>query len=88
VEFVAGDLETARACVERLRALGAYRFNVILGEGRDFLFGAWRTADEALRWLREGADGAPSGDIYARLEGARDRRPATTASAPRSPHGA
>jgi FkbM family methyltransferase len=68
VEFVAGDLETAAACVRRLAALGPYRFNAIPGEGRDFVFEGWRAADEALDWLAAGAGGASSGDLYARLE--------------------
>lgn len=68
VEFVAGHLDAAAACVRRLRALGSYRFNVVLGEGRDFVFGSWRDAEGVLAWLASGAAGASSGDVYARLE--------------------
>lgn len=68
VEFVAGETEVTAACIERLRALGPYSFNVALGEGRDFVFDAWRDAPAMLAWLDAGADGASSGDIYARLE--------------------
>lgn len=68
VEFVAGQLEVAKACVRRLQELGVYRFDTVLGEGRDFLFGSWIGGDEMLAWLDRGAAGASSGDIYARLE--------------------
>lgn len=66
VEFVAGGLHVALACVERLRALGDYRFNAIPGEERDFLFPAWLPAEEMEAWLHSGAGGASSGDLYAR----------------------
>ena len=72
VEFVAGHLETAEACVRRLQALGPYRFNVILGEARDFVFDEWHKAEETLAWLEDGAGGASSGDVYARLTEAPD----------------
>ena len=68
VEFVAGQLDVAAACVRRLHELGSYRFNVVLGERRDFAFDAWRSGDELVAWLEAGAGGASSGDVYARLE--------------------
>lgn len=66
-EFVAGDLETAAACVRRLSSLGSYAFNVVLGEGRAFHFDEWRSAEDTSAWLAAGAAGASSGDVYARL---------------------
>jgi len=68
VEFVAGQLDVASACVVRLDELGAYRFNVVAGERRDFAFAAWMSAEEILAWIDEGAGGAASGDIYAVLQ--------------------
>ena len=68
VEFVSGHLDGASACVKRIRELGAYRFNVVLGEGRDFVFETWEGAEKVLAYLAEGAGGASSGDIYARLD--------------------
>lgn len=68
VEFVSGHLEGASACVHRIRELGPYRFNAVRGEGRDFVFPAWGDADAVLTWLEEGAGGASSGDVYARLD--------------------
>lgn len=68
IEFVSGELDTAAACIRRLGELGTYRFNVVQGERRSFAFESWMSAEEALGWLRAGAGGASSGDIYARLE--------------------
>jgi len=68
-EFVRGHLDAAVDCVERLGELGAYRYNVVLGEGRRFLFERWQRAAETISWLGEGAGGASSGDVYALLEG-------------------
>lgn len=69
IEFVSGSLDVAVACVRRLETLGRYQFNAVLGEGRSFEMPEWRGADEVVRWLEAGADGASSGDLYARLEG-------------------
>ena len=67
VEFVSGGLEVAVACVRRLEALGSYEFNAIRGERRTFMFDGWQTGESMARWLRDGAGGASSGDVYARL---------------------
>jgi hypothetical protein len=67
VEFVAGALQVARDCVGRLEQLGLYEFNVIGGEGRNFLWPVWRTPEDVVRWLDEGAGDLASGDLYARL---------------------
>lgn len=67
VEFVAGTLEVTRACMDRLSALGDYRYNAVQGEGRRFVFPEWVTSEEAEAWLTSGAGGASSGDLYARL---------------------
>ena len=67
VEFVAGSLDVAAQCIARLGGLGRYEFNEIRGEGREFLFPDWVDATDAVRWMEEGAGGASSGDLYARL---------------------
>jgi FkbM family methyltransferase len=67
-EFVAGALEIAEQCVQRLALLDAYEFNAIRGERRSYLFPAWHSAETMLGWLRRGAGGISSGDIYARLQ--------------------
>jgi FkbM family methyltransferase len=66
VEFVAGGLDVAIACIQRLVTLAEYRFNVVLGEGRSFVFEDWMDADRATEWIETGAGGASSGDLYAR----------------------
>ncbi|MEX2467277.1 MAG: FkbM family methyltransferase [Gemmatimonadota bacterium] len=67
VEFVRGGLDVAEACVRRLAEIGPYRFNAVAGEERHFRFDRWRSAQEALSWLEDGAEDLPFGDLYARL---------------------
>jgi FkbM family methyltransferase len=85
VEFVAGGLEVAERCVERLAGLGTYTFNAVRGERRTFHFPQWISADEALRWLRGGAEGIPSGDLYARLASPSEAPPAPALASPAPP---
>jgi FkbM family methyltransferase len=65
-EFTTIQRDVAHACIERCGALGYARFNAALGESQEL--GAWRTADEIVRWLNELPHAANSGDIYARLD--------------------
>ncbi len=67
LEFVAGCLDVAAACVRRLEALAPYEFNAVPGEGRHFVFAAWVPGGRLLAWLAAGAGGVSSGDVYARL---------------------
>jgi FkbM family methyltransferase len=67
LEFIAAVPAGTLEALERLEALGPYRFNAVRGESRVFHFPEWRTADGIRDWLRQGADGMPSGDLYARL---------------------
>lgn len=67
VEFVAGALDVAQACLDRLGQVGDYHFNCVIGEQREFQWGEWRSADKVRQWLARGADGIASGDLYARL---------------------
>lgn len=67
VEFVAGALDAAQACVDRLEQLGEYRFDFVIGEQREFHWSEWRSAEDVREWLAGGADGVASGDLYARL---------------------
>jgi FkbM family methyltransferase len=70
VEFVSGGLEVGLSCVDRLAELAAYRYNVVVGEGRRFHFDEWLDPDAVRRWFRDGAEGLSSGDLYARRVGA------------------
>jgi FkbM family methyltransferase len=65
-EFTTIQRDVAHACIERCGALGYTKFNAALGESQEL--GAWRTADEIVRWLDELPHAANSGDIYARLD--------------------
>jgi hypothetical protein len=71
VEFVAGGLDVAQACVRRLQELGTYEFNAVGGEERRFLLDGWVSGEAMLGWLEAGAGDRSSGDLYARLAGGR-----------------
>ena len=68
-EFVPAARDMALACVERLEALGRYRYSWSFGESH-VLASAWVDAQALRAWLATLAPDGPSGDIYARLEGA------------------
>ncbi|NBB91686.1 MAG: FkbM family methyltransferase [Gammaproteobacteria bacterium] len=68
VEFVAGALDGTVDCVDRLAALGRYRYNAVAGEERNFLWPEWRAPDTVRAWLESGAGGLSSGDLYARQD--------------------
>jgi len=72
VEFVAGTLARTVDCIDRLEALARYRYNAIAGEGRQFLWSHWQSAESARRWFDAGADGLASGDLYAGLDNTGD----------------
>lgn len=65
-EFVAGTLNGAASCIDRIEALGRYVFNAVAGERRRFIWRDWQTPAAARDWLAAGADGLASGDLYAR----------------------
>jgi FkbM family methyltransferase len=54
-------------CVTRCQALGAYRFNVAVGEAQRLALTHWVDAGEIERWIEALPDSVNSGDIYARL---------------------
>jgi FkbM family methyltransferase len=66
-EFTTIQRDVAEACVARLMALGAYRFNVALGESAEFSFAGSISADELIAHLRTLPHDANSGDVYATL---------------------
>ncbi len=72
IEFVAGALDIAEACVRRLEVLGGYEFNTVAGEERRFMSKPWLAADEMVAWLRDSGGSVASGDVYARLRSEAD----------------
>ena len=67
-EVIPAVPEQALACLERLAALGTYRFNVSLGERKRLNFPEWRDRAALEAWLSSRRPEDPSGDVYARLE--------------------
>ena len=66
-EYTPALPDIAREAIERLRHLGHYRFNRVIGERHRFLDAEWTDADTLLKVLATLAPESPSGDIYARL---------------------
>jgi FkbM family methyltransferase len=69
-EYLPGELATARACIDRLAALGDYEFNLVPGERRAFAFDAWLDAAAIGPTLEARARDGRAGDVYARLRDA------------------
>jgi FkbM family methyltransferase len=66
-EFVSIDKAAALVCLERLRVLGAYRFNWSLRERLRLESPDWVEAPRVARMLAGLGSAVVSGDIYARL---------------------
>jgi FkbM family methyltransferase len=66
-EYIPAALPGALAALDRLAALGAYRFNRSPGESMRLVAAAWRSAAEMAAELRALPDAAGSGDVYASL---------------------
>jgi hypothetical protein len=67
-EFTTISRDVAQRCLERLAALGPYRFDVALGESQRLEFGRWVNLDEMSACLKELPHEANSGDVYAVLD--------------------
>ncbi|CEJ15123.1 hypothetical protein BN1110_05459 [bacterium YEK0313] len=67
-EFTTIQREVAFACLDRLAALGRYRFDVALGESQLLTFGSAVSRDAMAAHLASLAHDANSGDVYAVLE--------------------
>jgi FkbM family methyltransferase len=65
-EFISETGDRTLACLDRLEALGAYQYNVVLGEARHLLFDGWCGRDDLVTWLEGRGAEEGSGDIYAR----------------------
>jgi FkbM family methyltransferase len=67
-EFVRGTLERTLACLDRIDALGPAVYNAVAGEERRWRWSDWKCSNDLRAWLKAGADGLASGDIYARMD--------------------
>jgi FkbM family methyltransferase len=66
-EFTTIARDVALRCLDRLAALGPYRFDIALGETQRLAFGEWIDAEWMARHLRDLPHDANSGDVYAVL---------------------
>jgi FkbM family methyltransferase len=66
-EFTTIARPVAQACLDRLAALGPYRFDVALGETQRLVFGDWVDVHTMAAYLRSLPHDANSGDVYAIL---------------------
>lgn len=65
-EYLLDDLERTARCLDRLQALGDYRFNWSVAEENRLRSPAWISADRLLAELHKTASRRRSGDVYAR----------------------
>jgi FkbM family methyltransferase len=66
-EYIPATVAIALGCLDRLAALGDYRFNLTVGEGLQFRAPTWLRGEEMAARLQGLRPGERSGDIYARL---------------------
>ena len=50
-EFMRESLNNTVACIERLRVVAKYRFQLSLGESLEFASSTWLDPDDTVRWL-------------------------------------
>ncbi|KGE04223.1 FkbM family methyltransferase [Pseudohaliea rubra] len=67
VEYLPAFAQLTQAVIARIEALGAYRFNPVVGERSGFLWPDWRDARAVRDWLTTLPADAPSGDLFARV---------------------
>ena len=66
-EFTTIQRDVAARCLMRLAQIGAYRFDLALGESQQLHFGHWGSADAMRRHIDSLPHSANSGDVYAVL---------------------
>jgi Methyltransferase FkbM domain len=66
-EFTTIQRDIAGRCLDRLSALGAYRFDLALGESQRLHFDRWISVDDMRRHIDGLPHSANSGDVYAVL---------------------
>jgi FkbM family methyltransferase len=67
VEYLPAFPDLTHAVIDRLEALGPYRFNPVQGETGAFLWPDWRDGAAAKAWLDTLPRNAGSGDLFARI---------------------
>lgn len=82
-EYVPAAFDIACEAMDLVSALGSYRFNLTIGERRQWRWPAWQEAAVVERWLRERRPEDRSGDIYGRLEGSTLERLGLVSTPPR-----
>lgn len=65
-EFLAGRMADAEQCLDRLEAIGAWTWNLSIGESLELEWPDFGPRDRLDAWLAARADEDFSGDIYAR----------------------
>jgi hypothetical protein len=67
VEYLPGFPALTADVLDRLEALGGYRFRPVVGERSGLLWADWRDGEAVRRWLATLPADAPSGDLFAGL---------------------
>jgi FkbM family methyltransferase len=67
-EFTTIQRDVAHRCLDRIAALGAYGFDLALGESQTMTFGRYISRDEMARHISGLPHAANSGDVYAVLK--------------------
>jgi FkbM family methyltransferase len=67
-EFTTIQRDVAFRCLDRLAALGAYGFDLALGESQTMTFGRFISKDDMARHIADLPHAANSGDVYAVLK--------------------
>jgi FkbM family methyltransferase len=68
-EFTTIQRDVALRCLDRLAALGAYGFDIALGESQALTFGRWVSKDEMAARIAALPHAANSGDVYCVRQG-------------------
>jgi FkbM family methyltransferase len=66
-EFTTIQRDVAMECLDRLSSLGAYRFDVALGESQTFTFNRWISSADMAAHIKGLPHAANAGDIYCML---------------------
>lgn len=67
-EFTTIQRDVAVKCLDRLTALGPYRFDVALGDSQAFCFNRWISKAEMTAHIKGLPHGANAGDVYCVLQ--------------------